>query len=109
VTNDKDFGELVFRSGQAHGGIVLLRLRDESSDNRVRVMQTVLNQYGEALPGHFVVASESHSDSCGTLNGHGNRLDAFAALRRAVTAQVRYQRSLLANQPAAHLVREMQA
>ena len=30
VTNDKDFGELVYRSGQAHHGVLLLRLRDES-------------------------------------------------------------------------------
>ena len=29
VTNDKDFGELAFRSGQAHAGVLLLRLRDE--------------------------------------------------------------------------------
>ena len=44
VTNDKDFGELIFRSGQPHAGVVLLRLRDESSANRVRVMQAVLGQ-----------------------------------------------------------------
>src|SRR5262249_10479621 len=59
VTNDKDFGELVFRSGQAHGGVVLLRLRDESAANRVRVMQAVLDQCGERLVSHFVVASET--------------------------------------------------
>jgi predicted nuclease of predicted toxin-antitoxin system len=59
VTNDKDFGELVFRSGQAHGGIVLLRLRDESSSTRVRVMQAVLDQCKDALPNRFVVATES--------------------------------------------------
>ncbi len=29
ITNDKDFGELVFRSGQAHAGVVLLCLQDE--------------------------------------------------------------------------------
>ncbi len=59
VTNDKDFGELVFRSGQAHGGIVLLRLHDESSANRVRVMQAVLDQCGDTLPNQFVVATET--------------------------------------------------
>ena len=31
ITNDKDFGDLVFRSGLAHAGVVLLRLRDESA------------------------------------------------------------------------------
>lgn len=58
VTNDKDFGDLVFRSGQAHQGVLLLRLRDESADNRVRVVKAVLDQYGERLKGNFVVAAE---------------------------------------------------
>jgi predicted nuclease of predicted toxin-antitoxin system len=35
VTNDKDFGEMIYRSGQAHRGVVLLRLRDERAENKV--------------------------------------------------------------------------
>ena len=58
VTNDKDFGELVFRSGQAHQGVVLLRLHDESSSNRVRVLRAVLERYADRLAGHFTVATE---------------------------------------------------
>jgi predicted nuclease of predicted toxin-antitoxin system len=60
VTNDKDFGELVFRSGLAHNGVILLRLQDESSANRVRVILAVLAQCGAAIPGHFIVATETH-------------------------------------------------
>jgi len=37
VTNDKDFGELAFRVGQVHQGVLLLRLQDESPTNCVRV------------------------------------------------------------------------
>ncbi|MDZ7363107.1 MAG: DUF5615 family PIN-like protein [candidate division KSB1 bacterium] len=33
ITNDKDFGELVYRSGLPHTGVVLFRLRDESATN----------------------------------------------------------------------------
>ena len=58
ITNDKDFGELVFRSGQAHHGVVLLRLRDESPASRVRVMKAVLGQYPDRLAGHLIVATE---------------------------------------------------
>jgi predicted nuclease of predicted toxin-antitoxin system len=58
VTNDKDFGELVFRSGHGHNGVVLLRLHDESPANRVRVLEAILNQYLDRLPGHFTVATE---------------------------------------------------
>jgi predicted nuclease of predicted toxin-antitoxin system len=59
VTNDKDFGDLVFHSGGVHSGVLLLRLRDESPANKVAVTAAVLNQYAERLPGNFVAASET--------------------------------------------------
>ena len=59
VTNDKDFGDLVFRSGQSHHGVVLLRLHDESPINRVRVMKDLLGQYSGRLADHFTVATET--------------------------------------------------
>jgi predicted nuclease of predicted toxin-antitoxin system len=58
ITNDKDFGELVFRSGQAHYGVILLRLHDESSSNRVRMVEIVLERYADRLADHFTVATE---------------------------------------------------
>lgn len=59
ITNDKDFGELVFRSGQAHHGVLLLRLRDERPPNRLRVVKAVLEQFADRLPGRFTVATEN--------------------------------------------------
>jgi len=59
VTNDKDFGELVFRNGRGHRGVVLLRLHNESSANRVRVMKAVIEQYADRLAGRFTVATEA--------------------------------------------------
>ncbi len=53
VTNDKDFGELAFRSGQLHTGILLLRLRDESGPNRVRVVASVFERWEDRLLGVF--------------------------------------------------------
>ncbi len=61
ITNDKDFGDLVYRSGEGHAGILLLRLRDESAANRVHVVKTVLETHGDAVVGNFVVATESHT------------------------------------------------
>ena len=58
ITNDKDFGELIFRSGQAHHGVLLLRLHDETPTNRVRVIKSVLEQYSDRLAGCFTVATE---------------------------------------------------
>ena len=59
VTKDKDFGELVFKSGQAHGGVILLRLSDERPGNTVRVLHDVLHQLARRKPPFFVVASDS--------------------------------------------------
>jgi predicted nuclease of predicted toxin-antitoxin system len=58
ITNDKDFGELAFRSGQTFHGVLFLRLHDESPTNRVRVVRTVMENYQNRLSGNFIVASE---------------------------------------------------
>jgi predicted nuclease of predicted toxin-antitoxin system len=59
VTNDKDFGELVFRRGQAHHGVILLRPRDDNPSNRVRLVEAVLKQYADRAAGQFIVATEA--------------------------------------------------
>jgi predicted nuclease of predicted toxin-antitoxin system len=58
VTNDKDFGDLIYRSGRAHAGVLLLRLQDESPTTRVRVVAAVLANWAEWLSGNVVVATE---------------------------------------------------
>ena len=58
ITNDKDFGELIFRRGYSHHGVLLLRLQDDSAANRVRVVKAVLDQYGDLLKMKFLVVSE---------------------------------------------------
>jgi predicted nuclease of predicted toxin-antitoxin system len=60
ITNDKDFGDLVFRGRKPYPGVLLLRLRNESSANRVRVVKSVLDRYADRLPDHFVVATETN-------------------------------------------------
>jgi predicted nuclease of predicted toxin-antitoxin system len=59
VTNDKDFGELVYRTGWEHRGIILLRLRDERAANKIRMMDIVLTSVGERLQHHYVVVTET--------------------------------------------------
>lgn len=59
VTNDKDFGDLVFRSGELHAGIILLRLRDESATNRVAVVKNLLDKHAAEIAENFVVASDA--------------------------------------------------
>ena len=59
VTNDKDFGEMIYRSGRAHRGVLLLRLQDERSENKVWVTKVVLARVGERLQNCYTVATES--------------------------------------------------
>ena len=59
ITNDKDFGEMVFKDGLKHMGVVLLRLKDETPKNKIRTLERLIKKYLHKLPGKFVVCSES--------------------------------------------------
>lgn len=58
VTNDRDFGEKVYREGRPHAGIILLRLRDDRAATKIRVITALLAAHGEQLTDRFVVATE---------------------------------------------------
>ena len=59
ITNDKDFGEMVFRERRRHHGVVFLRLDDERAANKIEVRRQLLENYAEKLPEEFVVATET--------------------------------------------------
>lgn len=58
ITNDKDFGDKVYRDGHAHHGVILLRLADETPASKIAVLKRLLDQYGARISGQFVVATE---------------------------------------------------
>lgn len=53
VTMDKDFGELVFRHGARHHGLV--RLPDRPAASRIALMQDVLEKHLDELAGGAVI------------------------------------------------------
>lgn len=59
VTSDKDFGDLVFRNKLPHKGVILMRLVNESSANKLKVVQILLEQFTGQLSGKFVVLTEA--------------------------------------------------
>ena len=59
VTNDKGFGEKVFRERQPHRGIILLRLEDERSIVKIEIIRRLLDRYANNLSGNFVVVTEN--------------------------------------------------
>ena len=55
VTSDKDFGELVFRRGQASHGVLLLRLVGLSAAGKARLVAGTVAKHGEKMTGCFSV------------------------------------------------------
>jgi predicted nuclease of predicted toxin-antitoxin system len=58
VTSDKDFGELVFKNNLPHKGVVLMRLVNESAANKIKILQSLLEQFSDRLPDRFIVLTE---------------------------------------------------
>ena len=57
LTQDKDFGELVFRQGLVHIGVVLVRLAGLSPQTKATSVSTVLANHEDELLGAFSVIS----------------------------------------------------
>ena len=58
ITNDKDFGYLVFKSNIPVLGVILLRFKDESPELKRNAINTILNLPEAKILNHFIVASE---------------------------------------------------
>ena len=59
ITNDRGFGEKVFRERRPHHGVVFLRLANERATNKIRVLSLLLSQHGDEIANRFVVVTES--------------------------------------------------
>ena len=59
ITNDKDFGERIYREKMPHRGVVFLRLRDETVTSKIQVIEQLLNRYADQLQDKFVVVTHS--------------------------------------------------
>jgi len=58
ITMDKDFGELVYHSRLSHSGVLLLRLEDARSEEKVRVIENILRNYSDKILNKFCVYQE---------------------------------------------------
>lgn len=57
ITEDKDFGELVFRQRRLHAGVVLVRLGGLSPQAKARIVSTIFASRGPELMNAFSVIS----------------------------------------------------
>jgi len=55
ITMDKDFGELVFSRKKKHDGVILLRLDDATSLDKLAVVRLIFSKYENQLSGNFCV------------------------------------------------------
>jgi predicted nuclease of predicted toxin-antitoxin system len=59
VTNDKDFGDMVFKEKLRHCGVILMRLEDESPMNKIQILRQFLQNFIEEITGsYFIVLTE---------------------------------------------------
>jgi predicted nuclease of predicted toxin-antitoxin system len=55
ITNDKDFGQLVFLQKKLNVGTILFRIKGQKSQEKVRLLKKLLMGYRDKLLNHYVV------------------------------------------------------
>lgn len=58
ITGDKDFGELVYRHGMPHSGVLLIRMRGATDIEKAERVALVVAAHGMELAGCFSVVSK---------------------------------------------------
>jgi predicted nuclease of predicted toxin-antitoxin system len=58
ITNDKDFGERIYREQYPHRGVVLLRLEDERPAVKFATLRRLLAGHSDRLADHYLVVTE---------------------------------------------------
>lgn len=58
ITNDKDFSTLIFYYKMESQGVILLRLKDDSIGNKIRVIENLLANHSDQIKGNFLIVSD---------------------------------------------------
>lgn len=58
ITNDKDFGELIFLQKRLSKGIILIRVKSQSVKIKLKLIKSLLQNYGNKILNHFVVITD---------------------------------------------------
>ena len=59
ITNDRDFGEKIYRDKRLHCGVIFLRLQDERAASKINAIEKLLYGYHNQLADAFVVVTET--------------------------------------------------
>jgi predicted nuclease of predicted toxin-antitoxin system len=58
LTNDKDFGELIYLQKSISAGVILFRVRGQRVEEKKRLIKKLIDQHGNKLSRHFIVITE---------------------------------------------------
>lgn len=61
ITNDRDFGELIYKFKHTHEGVVFMRLSDETINNKIAVLKRLFDSYASSInhESYITVTEES--------------------------------------------------
>lgn len=58
VTLDQDFGRMIRQSQSPHRGVILLKLKKESQNEIIKILEKAIEQVGEGLQEKFIIVTE---------------------------------------------------
>ncbi len=58
ITNDTDFGELIYHHSLPHRGVILFRLTIETNERVIATLASLLSSHASKLSRHFVVLED---------------------------------------------------
>ncbi len=58
ITNDKDFGELLFLQKKISAGIILKRVKNQDVKQKLYAFKKLLDYYPQKIKNHFIVLTE---------------------------------------------------
>ena len=58
ITNDKDFGELIFRQKRNNSGVILIRLHGLPNIEKAKLTLNCINKYGSEIQNSYIVISK---------------------------------------------------
>jgi len=59
ITNDKDFGELIYKLQLPHKGIILIRLFEENYQSKEDKLKLILKKFKSKLQNTFTIVSKN--------------------------------------------------
>ncbi|MBI5183224.1 MAG: DUF5615 family PIN-like protein [Nitrospinae bacterium] len=58
ITNDKDFGEITFLQKKLYTGIILIRIKGQKTEDKVKLFKKLIKNYSNKLLNHFTVITK---------------------------------------------------